>query len=399
MQNDPEYGCLDGRLLGTVIIGIGSGLKAEYDRIEQLRVSVNATSSRLLTVFATLIAALHGRVLSEALVSYHIILRIIATMLFPLPLMAINNRVEKLRVVPLYNLPNDTISHILSFCQPHELVNFSLTCKYASSFVHSQECESVNWLWKELSYNLYLRDRKRESSQLSHPNRTWKDEFKMMSRYRYDTSEISSHFPVKIARYNMTAENINSAASEWITLHSQIELLPGKVHRFELVLNQLIQVAQNSYWVQFGIESPEFPFRDQDHLTDVIACKRDFGGVGLILGVGKVRYRGVQRDYCTNVSFKSGDVIGIVLDMRKSSSTEDEKINQLQETGTLLGSQPIREDLGGASIEFFHNNTSLGVAYQNIPGIKFYPTVSIVEEQIVTIKYWASEHNSEGASS
>jgi hypothetical protein len=398
-------GCLDTRLAGAlmpIFLGIITCIKAEYDRLEKVRLSVNATSSRFLTLLVTIIATVHSRLLADLLVTYHVILRGL-TFIHPESVLAIIDRREHsiMNKVPIYELPHDTISHILGFCGPVELMSFSRTSKWSYDLVHSQKRQSSNWLWRELSYNLHMKPYKRDFPRLTGLHLDWKEQFRTMHEFRFDTRAISPGSTVHFTNSHMTAENTSSSqfASTWVTLRSRIDCIPGKVYRFELLLNKFNRLPHNSYWIVVGIETSQFPFTNQDHLSDVIACHKEFGGAGLILGVGKLRYKGIQRDYCPTVKFQTGDVIGIVLDMRQSSKESNINIEQIiKDTGNYPGSTPLKEDIGGATLEFFLNGQSLGIAYQNLPGLKFFPTVSIVDEQIVTMKYWATDNEDTSSS-
>jgi hypothetical protein len=370
-------GCLDAKLLQSILDPdkIKHHIRTELDKIEQIRLDVHEKSFKLITLLATMLVSIHTRVLSDALLSYHVCTNIFTTItsnnVLPYPA----------SVVPIHKLPSETVSHVLTFCQPIELNNFAQTCKYAHSLVFSDDSASANWIWRELSLNMNMRDPHRESFALTQGNKTWRDEYRTMLNYRFKDLYIHSH----LRNYGATIENTEH---EWLTMRGRT---PGKIYRFEIILNQYAQVSHNSYIIQFGIETPQFPFKTQNHFSDVIACQEHFGGVGLLLGVGRVRYKGHCRKYC-NAMFRTGDVVGIVVDMTKSSTHADEKILRfMANRGRIPSNTELRTNIGGAKIEYFRNGESLGVAYQNIPGLAFYPTVSLVQDQIVTLKYWSPQ--------
>ncbi|KAL0481649.1 Set1/Ash2 histone methyltransferase complex subunit [Acrasis kona] len=265
--------------------------------------------------------------------------------------------------------------------------------------------------------------------------KTWKEELKHLSTYIWDSSQLVDRSRLTFSNHNRTARN-NSFEHKnwWETIRATKKLTPGKVYHWEIVIDEFTPVKENLWWMLMGVESSAFRWQEQDHWVDVISYDKHRGAC-MICGVGHKRYRGshapfiefvkerplsspfmnmveaslnkifklndslsdISRDSalaCTE-RFKTGDVIGFKFDMTNSSVSNDIILEHLWTSSGRDAENYYRtikrqqRTHCGASLEIYKNGKSMGVAFHGISGQLFYPTVSIVHQQSMEIRYWS----------
>jgi len=227
----------------------------------------------------------------------------------------------------------------------------------------------ADWLWKQMCYNYSQFAGTDRDWTLSPGCRSWKDEFRELVNYMFLPIRAQQQYG-KFANNFRTIKNVQVSDNWWETFRTRKAITPGRVYSWELCIDTLVKHQANTWWILVGIETPLFPFASQLHYEDVIGYNaQKHKGIGLNVGTGQVIHSATYQPYfdpeLMGGPFVVNDVIGVKVDMRHSKKNDNT-----------------------ASIEFFKNRKSLGVVKRPIHGDLFYPTVSLVNGQKVTIRYW-----------
>jgi len=135
-------------------------------------------------------------------------------------------------------------------------------------------------------------------------------------------------------------------------------------------VDQLVKHQANTWWVLIGVETPLFPYATQLHYEDVIGYNATkHKGIGFNIGTGQIIHAATYTPFFDPETMggpvSAGDVIGVKFDMRHSKKNNNT-----------------------SSIEFFRNRKSIGVVKKQLEGDLFFPTISLVNGQRVSIRYW-----------
>jgi hypothetical protein len=333
-------------------------------------------------------------------------------------------------------LSGDILYHIFIFCDPISLVNFGLSCRGAWHMIHGvsqvEEIETksgrlqtpggcgtptspttpmwvegilhdntsptvspsspsspssptsassiqfpqypltltvADWLWKQMCYNYSQFSGTDKDWPLSPGCRSWKDEFRELVNYQFLPIRAQQQYG-KFANNFYTIKNVQVSDNWWETFRTRKALTPGRVYAWEIYIDQLVKHQANTWWILVGIETPLFPFASQLHYEDVIGYNaQKHKGLALNIGTGQIIHAASYQPYfdpeVMGGPITAGDVIGVKVDMRPNPKSDS-----------------------SLTIEFFRNRKSLGVVKRHIQGDLFYPTVSLVNGQKVTIRYW-----------
>jgi len=325
-------------------------------------------------------------------------------------------------------LSGDILYHIFIFCDPSSLVNFGLSCKGAWQMIHGVSqveevaeksgrlttpggsCESpsspavpmwveqhsdiipspssptsatssaafpqypltltvADWLWKQMCFNYSQFAGTDKDWTLSPGCRSWKDEFRELVNYMFLPIRPQQQYG-KFANNFRTIKNVQVSDNWWETFRTRKAITPGRVYSWEICIDQLVKHQANTWWILVGIETPAFPYATQLHYEDVIGYNaQKHKGIGLNIGTGQVIHAATYQQHFDPETMGgpivAGDVIGIKVDMRHNKKNNNT-----------------------STIEFFRNRKSMGTVKKQIHGDIFYPTVSLVNGQRITIRYW-----------
>lgn len=228
----------------------------------------------------------------------------------------------------------------------------------------------------------------------------WKNEMIKMCSLKFDSGMKVNQRKCVYSNYDRTAFNSHSLNSNWWeTIRVKKELLPGNVYYWYIYIDKLIQCPENLWWIMIGVEVPDFNWSNQDHWVDVIGYS-NYKGSCLICGPMKKRYIGqeisIKRE--TDDTITTGDTIYVKFDMTNSSEENDIILERLKSLANgdlnkylsdVESYQKNNNRILGASLEFWRNGKYIeGSKIVGISRQLFYPTVSIVHRQQVTIGYW-----------
>jgi hypothetical protein len=334
-------------------------------------------------------------------------------------------------------LSGDILYHIFIFCDPVSLVNFGLSCKGAWNMIHGVtqveeiieksgrlitpggSCESpttptapmwvehnteivvtppsqttspaspssplsassshfpqypltltvADWLWQQMCFNYSQFSGTDKDWTLSPGCRSWKDEFRELVNYMFLPVRPQQQYG-KFSNNFRTIKNTQVSDNWWETFRTRKAITPGRIYSWEICIDQLVKHQANTWWILIGIETPSFPYATQLHYEDVIGYNaQKHKGIGLNIGTGQIIHAASYTPYydpeAMGGTISVGDVIGVKVDMRHTKKNNNT-----------------------ATIEFFRNRKSMGAVKRAIQGDIFYPTISLVNGQKVTIRYW-----------
>lgn len=286
----------------------------------------------------------------------------------------------------------------------HWIKNFWLNKKQSLTLEHTsmKETMSLQILQENIDAHLALELKRFDNMppSLTIPHNYWKNEMIKMYNLKFDSEMKVQRCKCVYSNYDRTVFNSHELSSNWWeTVRVKKELLPGNVYCWYIYIDKLIQCPENLWWVMIGVEIPEFNWSNQDHWVDVIGYS-NYKGSCLICGPMKKRYIGreisIKRE--PDDTIKTGDTIYVKFDMTHSSKENDVILEQFKSlaNGSLekyLSDvetyQKNNNTILGASLEFWKNGKYIeGSKIFGISRQLFYPTVSIVHEQQVTIGYW-----------
>ncbi|KAL0483849.1 SPRY domain-containing SOCS box protein [Acrasis kona] len=226
--------------------------------------------------------------------------------------------------------------------------------------MYPQTITVADWLWKQMCFNYSKFDEEKSEWPLSPGCRSWKDEFRELITYAFIPIRTQQQYG-KFSNHFRTVRNVQNTDNWWETFRTKKAIVPGHLYTWEVCVDHLAKHQANTWWILIGVETPMFPYATQLHYEDVIgyhATKHK--GIGLNIGTGQVIHAANYDPYIDAESIAAGDIVGVKVDYRGSEGT----------------------------IEFFKNRKSLGVVKRKLTGEIYYPTVSLVNGQKVTIRYW-----------
>jgi len=226
--------------------------------------------------------------------------------------------------------------------------------------MYPQTVTVADWLWKQMCMNYSKFNGSDDEWPLSPGCRSWKDEFRELITYAFIPIRTQQQFG-KFSNHFRTVRNVQTTDNWWETFRTKKAIVPGHLYYWEVCIDHLVKHQANTWWVLMGVETPLFPYATQLHYEDVIGYNATkHKGIGLNVGTGQVIHAANYDPYIPAESINAGDIIGVKVDYRGKEGT----------------------------IEFFKNRKSLGVVGRKLTAELYYPTVSLVNGQKVTIRNW-----------
>jgi hypothetical protein len=216
----------------------------------------------------------------------------------------------------------------------------------------------------------------------------WKHKFISLVSYDWDTLAVHKSRYVLYSNDNRSVENPQDPnSSYWATARTRKLLKPGGYYCWDFVLDKFKRASHNLWWIIVGVETPNFPFQNQNG-DDVIGYQSHHHGVGLIIGRCEISHRGLRfkDNSLPSINIEQGDIIRIEFDMRMSSEKSDQLLNDMHLTDS---SHYLAEHIAGARMHFTriqNGKKDKLTTVNNIRGLKFYPTVSMNKEMKVSIR-------------
>jgi hypothetical protein len=216
----------------------------------------------------------------------------------------------------------------------------------------------------------------------------------------FDTSTLS-HLSSVIGKLNRTVKNVfSSKRSKWETIKASIPCTAGHIYEWSIKLDHYNPNQNSNFWVLIaGIQDDNFRFRRIDSQVFGEWLARTGNGIGYIFH---------SREWITNNSAQSvpkslgfipetGDYISFRLDMTYSSVEHDALLKRLVEhsfsivdwqtkVSKWLEDHPCMPSVGATLQMYYNGEPVLQSPFRGIYGQQLYPTVSIIDQQQVTIK-------------
>ena len=291
---------------------------------------------------------------------------------------------NKLMVEQIINdrIGSDLWSHILQYVTPITALNLSLTCQELYELVFNTNLTICNTIWKQY---ILITDRTLSESDIDlNKNIDLKQDkitnyleyFKKCCLMVFDVDDVSELSALKFSNFgrSVVSTRIRSDEERWELIHAKRKLTPGRIYEFEFIIDNINKLNTNVWMMVVGINRSDANYKR--------TCTTSFGpwlthstdGVGVIVYDGTILHNDSTSSTgslvknndirCVPNSIKNGDMIGFRVDMRNTTDTSGTVISIFL-NGDFYTDKQLMTDLRGNS---------------------FYPAVSLMNEQAVTLR-------------
>jgi hypothetical protein len=260
-------------------------------------------------------------------------------------------------------IPYNTIETALSLSQ---------TCQYFYNLIFNVEQTSCSAIWKQFSeivdgenVKLFKFD---SGVAIELKIENYLMYYKKYCLLRFDTSTVNpdlTKFKFTNNKRTVVNERLTTEPERWELLHANIKLTPGRVYKFEYVIENYLKLQGNGWMIAVGINSVHADYYRTNEETFGPWLTHKVDGMGIIVCTGALLHNDSQlSEYPSRKpALKNGDVIGFRVDMT----------NTVNESGTVI-------DVYLNGVIFTYKS------FTSLKGDAFYPAISLMNQQSISIR-------------